>query len=156
MRRHGMNTRYSRTCMHARTHARTRARTRTNKRTGVRTCTCSHVHTCTAARMHTRTHARPHAWTHVRTCLHVRTCMCARVHARTHTRTHARVDEYSRPMYYLRSETEFAGALYVSAIWDLHYQNCWIPVCDGARVQPDDRWSRFSKKIKFLKNWIYL
>ena len=26
--------------------------------------------------------------------------------------------------YYLRLKTEFAGALHLSAIWDLHYQNC--------------------------------
>ena len=34
------------------------------------------------------------------------------------------VTAYMVMAYYLRSETEFAGALHVSAIWDLHYQNC--------------------------------
>jgi len=52
-------------------------------------------------------------------------------------------------VYYLRTKTEFPGALPVSAIWDLHYQNCWNPVCGGAKVQQDDRRSRFAEKNKF-------
>ena len=52
-------------------------------------------------------------------------------------------------IYYLRTKTEFAGALHVSAIWDLLDQNCWNPVCGGAKAQQDDRRSRFAEKNKF-------
>ena len=59
-------------------------------------------------------------------------------------------------IYYLRSKTEFAGALHVNAIWDLHYQNCWIPVCDGTKVQQDDWRSWFSNEIIFSKKTGYI
>ena len=61
------------------------------------TCTCMHVH------------------------LHLRPSTHMSIHMSTQMSTHMPAHMST---YYLRPKTEFAGALHVSAIWDLLYQNC--------------------------------